>query len=90
MAHTALRRLYSKPLSQAFERRADLRPTICQALTRVCVQTRASLASYGVQARCCSLLLALFALLALHVPAALCKWPRHACTGGARRPAGQR
>ena len=42
-----LRRLYSKPLAAAFEKRADLRVTICAALRRVCTQNRAALAAAG-------------------------------------------
>ncbi|PSC74246.1 ARM repeat superfamily [Micractinium conductrix] len=40
-------KLYSKPLAAAFEKRADLRVTICAALRRVCTQNRAALAAAG-------------------------------------------
>ena len=40
-------RLYAKPLAGAFEKRADLRVTICHALRRLCTQNRATLAAAG-------------------------------------------
>lgn len=40
-------RLYAKPLAAAFEKRPDLRVTICHALRRLCTQNRAALAAAG-------------------------------------------
>lgn len=43
--HPPNRRLYAKPLAAAFEKRPDLRVTICHALRRLCTQNRAALAA---------------------------------------------
>ncbi|PRW60392.1 ARM repeat superfamily [Chlorella sorokiniana] len=40
-------KLYAKPLAAAFEKRADLRVTICHALRRLSTQNRAALAAAG-------------------------------------------